>query len=384
MPATPPAPPANPDLDCDRVVLEASALPPPDDSAADVPVRVLVAPWGEVKSTAGAFLVDERAAQTTIAAFRDHGTDLPIDYEHQTLGGSYSAPDGLAPAAGWIKALKLVTPQAAALDGIEPGLWADVSWTPDARTRLAAREYRYLSPVALVRRADRRLVALHSVALTNKPAIVGMKPVVSRSGVPGLEPSPESLPTAQSDGTAAGDALTAPAPPACNRFDGADAAADNLVLITLRDVLSLQPDATAGTVLLAALARLRSLENAERERVAEDRVARATGAGKLTHAQRDWALALARRDPTEFDRWAETAPCVVLVGRIPPPIDGSFAVRGDHRVPADTARRPAMDAARREWRANRAILEKLCTEDAYAADAVRMTARAADGDVTAT
>lgn len=358
-------PPLKPDCDCDRVVLEASALPMLASDASDVPSSVLVAPWGEVRSAVGSFLVDEEAAQAAIAAFREHGTDLPIDYEHQTLGGAFSSPDGLAPAAGWIKSLRLVTPQSAAPDGIEPGLWADVSWTGDARARLAARQYRYLSPVALVRRLDRRLVALHSVALTNKPAIVGARPVVARADAP-IDPT--------GDGCIE-PALDAPSAAPGGAFDGALQGADELALITLREALALEPTAAPGTVLLAALVRLRSLENAERERLAEERVARAAEDGKLTSAQRDWALALARRDPAEFDRWADAAPCVVLVGRIPPPVIAGATVTAGVAQAGTAARnsraRFAEEAARREWRAHRAILEKLCTEDAYAADAAR-------------
>ncbi len=364
--------PPSKETDCERVVLEAAAVSTGDEGPADVPAQILVAPWGEVKTTAGAFVVDETAGEATVAAFTRHGTDLPIDYEHQTLGGTYSSPSGLAPAAGWIKCLRLVTPEAAALAGVEPGLWADVSWTGDARARLAAREYRYLSPVALVRRGDRRLMALHSVALTNKPAIIGMRPVVSRSEAVAIAASAAGMDRpAGTEGDLAPPAVPAGEAGETFIFDGAAAAANNLALITLREVLSLAPDAGAGTVLLAALSRIRSLENLARERAAEDRVARASGAGKLSPAQRDWALALARRDPEEFDRWEALAPCVVLVGRIAPPAGAGPGAAGGRHAAGDVKNRAAIEAARREWRANRAILEKLCTEDAYAAHAAR-------------
>jgi phage I-like protein len=56
------------------------------------------------------------------------------------------------------------------------GLLAEIEWTDQAKQRLADKEYRYLSPVAIIRKTDRKLVAIHSAALTNKPAIVGMQP----------------------------------------------------------------------------------------------------------------------------------------------------------------------------------------------------------------
>lgn len=120
----------------DQVAMQASSL-----SDAEVPTRVLIAPWGEVRSSAGSFILDDEAACATIAAFEAHGTDLPVDYEHQTLGGAYSSPSGEAPAAGWIKALSVISPaQAAQSDPpCEPGLWADVGWTSEALEKLRAR-----------------------------------------------------------------------------------------------------------------------------------------------------------------------------------------------------------------------------------------------------
>ncbi len=295
---------------------------------APVPKRVLLVPWGEVSSASGTFVLDEDAAHVTLSAFESHGTDLPIDYEHQTLGGEYSSPTGQAPAAGWITKLTPVSPDDAGRDGrpAVPGLWADVTWTGEGAERLAHREYRYLSPVALIRRTDRRLVGLHSVALTNKPAIVGMRPVVNRISA------------------------------SCGANEGAH-------LKALRIALSLEGDADASVVLRAAVGRIRELERAEAQRRAEERVTSAMSDGKLTPAQRAWALSLAQRDPAEFDRWAADAPCVVLTGRLSSPEGAGHCAAGAGRI--------AEAAAREEWRANRTFLERLCTEDAYAAAAAR-------------
>jgi len=133
-------------------------------------VTVNVAPDGEVKSTQGNFVVDDEAAGLIVGSFDAHGVDVPIDYEHQTLGGKYSAPSGRAPAAGWIKKLWR-----------EPGtgLQALVCWNGTTRDAIREGSYRYLSPVLMVRKADQRAVALHSAALTNKPAIVGMSRVAA-------------------------------------------------------------------------------------------------------------------------------------------------------------------------------------------------------------
>src|SRR3990170_675212 len=140
-----------------------------------IPQRILLAPWGNVESSNGSFVVDEESARLAVQAFDEHGTDLPIDYEHQTLGGAYASPTGQAPAAGWIKRIF-------AESGV--GLLAEIEWTDQAKQRLAAKEYRYLSPVAIIRKTDRKLVAIHSAALTNKPAILGMTPIVNKADLP--------------------------------------------------------------------------------------------------------------------------------------------------------------------------------------------------------
>lgn len=323
-----------------RMVMEAAAI-----SHAEPPDEIFIAPWGEVRTSAGSFVVDEESASTTIAAFEAHGTDLPVDYEHQTLGGAYSSPTGQAPAAGWIKSLTAVTPQEAARTGRRAGLWARVQWTKDAAEQLAARAYRYLSPVALVRRGDRRLVGLHSVALTNKPAIVGMQPLVtSDARIATSPPSP---------GVESPEDVTDPA-------------------TRLRGVLHMDRSTPDDVILFAAADRILMLESLETMRRAEERVAAAMGEGKLTEAQREWALALAHRDPEEFDRWRRSAPPLVPLGRLVHTSSGDGA--------ATRTQRSREAEARVEWAAHRAFLEKLCTQEAYLACARRSAESSTEAD----
>lgn len=328
---------AGAEADCVRLVLGASGIEPEANATTEIPRRLLIVPWGTVESDAGSFLCDDEAARETLAAFAAHGTDLPVDFEHQTLGGDYSSPSGLAPAAGWITGLAAVSPSEAGRSGqpAAPGLWADVTWTGGGAERLASREYRYVSPVALVRRNDRRIVGVHSVALTNKPAIAGMRPVVNRA---------------------------APADHSIGGLDPADPTAAHFA--ALRVALSLEATADEALVLRTAVGRLRAYQGAEAERAASVRVESAMAAGKLTNAQRDWAIALALRSPAEFDRWADGAPVLVAAGRICAP---DRRTNNEHSGPDRTM----AAAARAEWRSNRAFLERLCSEDAYAAASVR-------------
>lgn len=316
--------------DVEQMAMDSSSV-----AQVEPPGEIFIAPWGEVQTLAGSFVLDEKAGAATIAAFEAHGTDVPVDYEHQTLGGSYSSPTGQAPAAGWIKSLSMVTPaQAAARGGdVQPGLWARVEWTEEAAAKLRGRQYRYLSPVALVRRGDRRLVGLHSVALTNKPAIVGMRPLIGSA-----------------DGAASPEVALACASQ------------------RLRGLLQIAEGEGDDLVLLAAAERIEILESRERLREAGERVAAAMSAGKLTAAQKPWAMALAERDPAEFDRWAACAPVVVSLGRVVSSEPLSASAHGS---------RSAEASARAEYRANRTFLEKLCSEEDYIAQAARRETYAA-------
>jgi phage I-like protein len=139
-----------------------------------LPEWTLLIPWGRVAGESE-MLVDEQSAEAVINRFKAHAADLVIDYEHQTLGGEYSRADGLAPAAGWVKEIRA-----------EPGkgLFGRVDWTNKAKTAIAAREYRYLSPVAIKsKKAGNRVLRLHSAGLVNKPAIEGMCPIVNSEGL---------------------------------------------------------------------------------------------------------------------------------------------------------------------------------------------------------
>lgn len=100
----------------------------------------------------------EVEARSVLAWFGGRrGAPLLIDWEHAS---ERLAPQGHeAPAAGWITALEQ-------RDG---ALWGRVEWTERAAAQIARREYRFLSPVFLHTRDDRRILSLVSAGLTNVP-----------------------------------------------------------------------------------------------------------------------------------------------------------------------------------------------------------------------
>lgn len=106
-----------------------------------------------------AWLFDEQAQQWVLAAFTGRGIDMVIDWEHAS---EVAAPKGEeAPAAGWIDRLELRG----------GALWGHVDWTPRAGIQVAAKEYRFVSPV-FDYDESRRIVRMVSVGLTNKPNLV--------------------------------------------------------------------------------------------------------------------------------------------------------------------------------------------------------------------
>lgn len=126
---------------------------------------VVISPPGKVESLKGLYVMDRQAADAIVAAFDRHGNEIPIDWDHATL----ATPTGRAPAGGWITRLWFD----------ERGLMGMVRWNGDAQSAIRTGQYKYLSPVLLIRKSDGRAVELHSVGLTNKPAIPRMAALVA-------------------------------------------------------------------------------------------------------------------------------------------------------------------------------------------------------------
>lgn len=128
----------------------------------------------------GQWLMNDAAWQSIQAAAKAKVNDFHFDYEHQTLNTEKNGQP--APAAGWFKgtALRYVPGQ---------GLFADpVDWTPKASAHIEAKEYRYISAVFSYSKTTGQVLELLHVALTNQPALDGMRAIAalksSYSGTP--------------------------------------------------------------------------------------------------------------------------------------------------------------------------------------------------------
>jgi len=95
-------------------------------------------------------------------------TEMVVDYEHMSAVGAQ-----VSPAAGWVKAVEA-----------RPGeLVATIEWTSKAAERIAAKEYRFISPEWQMNYKDKETgmdvgPCMLSVALTNRPFFEGMRPVI--------------------------------------------------------------------------------------------------------------------------------------------------------------------------------------------------------------
>ena len=292
-----------------------------------VPEVIRVLPKGHVSSTKGDFEVDDRDIAGIIRQFKARRLDLVIDYEHQTLS------DVQAPAAGWIKDL---------YPG-EDALMARVEWTQKGREYIANKEYRYLSPVVLVKKADQHAAVFHSAALTNTPAITGMFAIINSDALsieeeeePRMELSALIELLGLEEGTAEEDVLKRikeltqqAAEEGQGGQEGKEGPAkEGTQLVankTVLDLLGLPEDARTEDVTARIMAfkagdsvlqqRVAELEKQAASQKAEELVGLAMKDGKLSPAQKEWAVAYALSDPKGFAAFVEKAPVVVPMGK---------------------------------------------------------------------
>ena len=240
------------------------------------PTEILLMPAGRVDTRPS----DGRAPwhntnpAAVVAATRALGKDLPIDFEHQTERSKTNGQP--APASGWIK-------RVFERDG---SVWGAVEWTADAARMIAAKQYRFISPVFNYAPADRTVQRILGAGLVNEPAFY--MPALARAGGGTMD-----------------------------------------FLEKLRMALGLAAGATEEAI-LAAVERMRTMQDEARATAAVDRYA---AQGRIGPAMREPMLALARRDPDGFDAFAAALPVTaessvalataaveshIAAGRIPP------------------------------------------------------------------
>lgn len=298
----------------------------------ECPDKIKILPVGRINSEKGDFVVDEESYNAMKAEMQRRGIDIVIDYEHQTL------QDVQAPASGWVKEL-IYTPEA---------IVAKVEWTQKAQEYLKNKEYRYLSPVVLIRKEDNKAVALHSLALTNTPAINGMFAIVNSANIEtendtggkgmDLQKLKEllGLPADAAEETIMNalmeklggaekkeESETKEEPePGKEQEKETEVVANSVILGLLGLKENAKTEDVAGKIMaLKAGADSQQQEitdalNRLKNREADEVVMNALKAGKITAAQKDWAKDYVLKDRKGFDAFIEKAPVVVPVGKL--------------------------------------------------------------------
>ena len=235
--------------------------------------------------------------QSLVTAFAQRNAALVVDWEHAS---EHRAPHGLdAPAAGWIDQIEV-------RDG--GAVWGHVAWTDKAAAQIAAREYRYLSPVFTYEKAGSRIVALVSVGLTNQPNL--SLTALNQQGTPMNDDLLErlryllNLPTLATveEVIAELDKLrtqvaAAPTDTAGNRPSLSTLLATALNRTEVQPLEKFVPRADYDATLARAVnaeQKLAAIETAQRDAEIAGLVESALQAGKITPATKDYYLAMCR------------------------------------------------------------------------------------------
>jgi len=286
--------------------------------------QLRLSPWGKVESTNGDFIIDDEGVPEILRTFAEHGTAVPIDVEHETLPERQPAT-GSRGAIGWIEKV---------FAEANKGLFGLVRWSDAGKALIRSDAFRYLSPVFLIRKDDRRVIALHSAAITTLPAIGRMERLAASQNA-------NAATTAMTDENAA-------------------------IAQSVRERLGLPATANRDAVLLAmtvvgaddkAATELAAMKQAESQRTAVAMVQGFIGAGKLNPNDKpavEAATRLAMSDPGTL-----TAIFQNMIPQCPP-----------GRTNPPTGRQTVIRLAEREYRDNVGH-QRATSEVAFVANALR-------------
>lgn len=133
-----------------------------------VPAELRLFCYGPNSTRKGELLFDAQAAEAVMAAYAQHGADLPFDWDHGMVRG-HGDPKASGEAAGWFN-----------LEVRPDGLWAtNIRFTDDASNAIKAGKWRYVSPAVLCDKS-KRITKLINVALTNLPAMDNIQPLTAK------------------------------------------------------------------------------------------------------------------------------------------------------------------------------------------------------------
>ncbi|MBI5815895.1 MAG: hypothetical protein HZB29_09830 [Nitrospinae bacterium] len=268
--------------------------------------ETVLAPYGEHPHTAGLQLVDAPAVERMLAAMSADGRDVCVDYLHNSIK---SDDPQKAIAAGWVLwNTAKITPA---------GLTATIKWNDDAATLIRDKKYRFLSPVFMANGGV--ITKLVNLGLTNNPNIPAMPPLSNQTQFSTQQEKPKMKDLLKKLGLAEtateADAIAAVEKLQANSAGSAGLLArlqvNDFTAATARLTELLAPPAYNPADVSAMQARITAMESAEKQRGAELLVNDALAAGKLTPAQKAWALGYAAENPEGFRGYIANAQVIV-------------------------------------------------------------------------
>ncbi len=317
------------------------------DAAGAVPDWIMLLPYGQRfsgRDGRGPYtLRDQAHAQQVITATRTYqaGADLPIDYDHQLVHAVKNGQPAIA--GGWIKDL----------EARPDGLYGRVEWTAKAAQHLAAREYRYISPMFTHDKASGEVLRVVGAGLVNMPnleipAIASqnqqeelpmdlVKILAALLGL-GADTTQDQLVAhcqkLQASMATAGQALGISSTDPASLASAARAALDKMAT-----ALGQQPGATVEQLVTAAQSLATSAKtpdpakfvpieqlttaNQQLKQLQDQAVAAevdaAIKAGKVAPALKDWALGYASQDLQAFKTYVAGTPAILPPGNQVPP-----------------------------------------------------------------
>jgi phage I-like protein len=291
----------------------------------------------------GQFTITPEDLSAMVANFKANRpkspTELVVDYEHMSAMGSQ-----VSPAAGWVKSLEVRG----------NALFATVEWTDKAAEMVKSREYRFISPEWHMHYRDKESgkdlgPTLMAIALTNRPFIEGMAPVMLSEGVTGQVVTDicENMPGDISAKAVPSDELLGQTPAKAKALveDAGENMTQEVALEEkLRTMLGLGPD---GDIVAAVKALMdKGSQTEQAKQAAEAKLAEVTTAKETAEAsllasnakilaaevdmdvsqavkdnlllpkQVPWAKAMRAKDPEGFKAFLAVAPKVGPDGRI--------------------------------------------------------------------
>ncbi len=325
------------------VLLATHSIALPGDGQAPDWVHLIPAGRFAGRDGRGPYKLNDAAA--VLAASGQAGLDPVIDYDHQTDLAAVKGVGGTAPAAGWVKELE------ARADGI----WGRVEWTARAASAIAAREYRYVSPVFQHTKSGEVLKVLRA-GLTNNPNLqltalasqetdpTKLKPegdtmeellkeLAAAFGLP--EDSDQKAVVAHATQLVAGSSAQATAIAAMAKAAGAkEDDAPDAVVTAVQAAIEKAPAATEPDPDKYVPAELVTSLQAQVKELMGDKttqvVDQAIKDGKVPPANRDWAIAYHSKDPEGFAKFLGGQPAILTAGAAP-----GGKVEGDGALDAD-------------------------------------------------